>query len=81
MRAGSYPTNQASVLASVLLARGGRVHEADVIEGAERRARTFDRPVPSEAAMREAIAALVDAGEVARDGDGWLSRKSADGTP
>lgn len=81
MSASGYPTNQASVLASVLCVRGVRIHEAEIIEGAIRRARVFGRAIPTEAAMREAIDELVGAGEIARNADGWIMRPTGDGAP
>lgn len=63
----------AAVLASRLF-RHEKIHEAQVIEGIEHRARVFDREVPEEAAIREAISALEARGELTRDAEGWLRR-------
>ena len=83
MSADGYTADQASVLASVLIAHieGGRIHESEVIEGAERRARMFERPVPAEAAIRDAIAELANRGEIERDNNGWLTRAHTEPKP
>lgn len=69
---GAYTTAEAQVLAPILMARSGGIHDAVVIEGIEHRCKIFDREIPTEASIRAVIQGFLDNGNVVRNADGWL---------